>query len=354
MTITRLLASVAVLAGAFVGALVETSAAQESPRLKVLATTTDLRELAREVGGAHVQVTCLTKGPEDPHFIEARPSFVRAAAEADALLVIGMELEIGYESLLLGDSRNGKIQKGRPGYVDCSRAIDPLEVPTGPIDRSMGDVHAAGNPHYLLDPVRAKKVAGTIAEAFATLDPDRAQAYRDRLAAFARSVDVAMWGEPLLADQPAERLERRLREGTLLEFLDQRGLREKCGGFAAVMAPLAGRKVVTYHANFSYLLDRFHLVDVAKLEPRPGIPPSPRHLADVIRRMRSEGVRAVLHTVYQPAKTAESVAGQAGATAVRLAHMPDALPGTSTYLDMLRHDVNALAAALGTPAPDSR
>jgi zinc/manganese transport system substrate-binding protein len=317
----------------------------EERKLRVLATTTDLRELCREVGGDDVVVTCLMKGPEDPHFLDARPSFVKAAAEADALVVIGKELEVGYEPLLLSESRNGNIQKGRPGYVDCSAEIEKLDVPTGNVDRSLGDVHPFGNPHYLLDPVRAKTAAKTVADAFATLDPPRADAYRRRRDDFARRIDVAMWGEALLAEQKAERLERRLAEGKLLDFLKQRGLDGKLGGLAAELAPFAGKKVVSYHANASYLLDRFHLEQVGTLEPKPGIPPSPRHLAQLEERMKAEGAKLVLHVVFQPAKTAESVASDVGGAAVRIAHMPDAVQGTASYLETLKFNVHALADA---------
>lgn len=322
------------------------AACADDAKLRALTTTTDLRELAKEIGGDDVEVTCLMKGPEDPHFLEARPSFVRAAAAADALLVNGLELEAGYEPLLVGDSRNAKIQRGKPGYVDCSKGIDVLEVPTGAVDRSHGDVHPGGNPHYLLDPVRAKHAAGTIADAFSAIAPAKADAFAKRLAAFRRRVDVAMFGEDVLAAQPAERLERRLADGTLGEFLKQRGLDGKLGGLAADAVTISGRKVVSYHATFVYLLQRLRVVEVARLEPKPGVPPTPRHLLDVVGKVKSEGVRAVLSTVFQPARTAESVAEGGGVPSVRLAHQPDAVAGTATYLDMLRSNVAALVRAL--------
>jgi len=334
------------LAALFAAVAASSASPAEPAPLEVLATTTDLREIAREVGGEDVSVTCLMKGPEDPHFLEARPSFVRAAARADVLLVNGLELEAGYEPLLVGDSRNERIQRGRPGYVDCSAGIAALEVPAGTVDRSLGDVHAAGNPHYLLDPVRAKQAAGTVAEALKRLAPDRAARFDERLTAFRRRVDVALFGEALLAEQPAERLERRLEDGTLVKFLEGRGLGGKLGGLAAKMAPHAGRKVASYHATFVYLLHRFHLEDAERLEPKPGVEPSPRHLADVVSRMRSGGVRVVLSTVFQPERTAQSVASQVEGRSVRLAHQPDALDGTATYVDALRRNVEALADAL--------
>jgi len=321
------------------------AAGEDRGKLKVLATTTDVRELCREVGGDDAVVTCLMKGPEDPHFLDARPSFIRAAAEADALVLTGMELEVGYEPLLLSESRNGKIQKGQPGYVDCSIDVEKLEVPTANIDRSLGDVHPFGNPHYLLDPVRAKKAAKTIADAFATIDPSRGDAYKKRLADFVKRVDVAMWGDALLAEQKAERLENRLADGTLLEFLKARKLDGKLGGLAAELAPYAGRKVVAYHANMNYLVDRFHLEQIGTLEPKPGIPPSAKHLAELEELMKSGNAKLVLYNVFQPARTAESVASDVGGAAVRIAHMPDSVPGTSTYLDMTAFNVHALAQA---------
>ena len=206
------------------------SVAEEPARIRVLTTTTDLREIAKEVGGDDVDVTCLTKGPEDPHFIDARPSFVKAASLADALVVTGMELEAGYEPLILSESRNAKIQKGQPGYIDCSVGVQALEVPTGAVDRSLGDVHQAGNPHYLTDPVWGKSAAKTIAEALAVISPLRAEALRNRAAEFRHRVDVAMWGEAILADQKPERLERRLADGSLMDFLEQRGHRIRVRG----------------------------------------------------------------------------------------------------------------------------
>ncbi len=340
----------ALFAAALAAPVAATPDARASEKLNVLATTTDVRELCRAVGGDDVAVTCLMKGPEDPHFLDARPSSVKAAADADVLVVTGMELETGYEPLLLSESRNAKIQKGQPGYVDCSVGIVKLEVPTGAVDRSQGDVHPFGNPHYLLDPVRAKQAAGTVAEAFARVDPAHADAYRTRLEAFRRSLDEALFGADLLTSQPASRLEARLAEGTLVEFLRQRGLEAQLGGLAKEIAPFAGRKVVSYHTNTIYLLERLHLDGIGALEPKPGIPPTPKHLARLEERMRSEDARVVLYSVYQPARTAEAVAREVEGRAVRIAHMPDAFEGTASYVAALTANVHALADALRATA----
>lgn len=331
--------------------LLAVGALADGEKLKVLATTTDLREIAKEVGGDDVVVTSLMKGPEDPHFLDARPSFVKAAAEADALVLTGMELEIGYEPLLLSESRNAKIQKGQPGYIDCSAGVAALEVPVGGVDRSLGDVHALGNPHYLTDPVWGKNAAKTIAAALAEIDPTHGEAYRKRAADFQHRVDVAMWGEVLVAAQKPERLERRLADGTLMEFLKQHELAEKLGGLAADLAPFAGRKVVAYHGTMRYLLERFHLEEIGQLEPKPGIPPSPRHLAELEDRMKAEGAKVVVFNAYQPERTAKSVASEVDGAAVKLAHMPDSVAGTATYIDTLTFNVKALAEAFRATSP---
>lgn len=327
-------------------AIAAAPARSADPALRVLATTTDLREIAREIGGENVSVTCLMKGPEDPHFLEARPSFVRAAAQADVLLVTGMELEAGYEPLLLTDSRNPRIQKGKPGYVDCSAGIAALDAPLGPVDRSHGDVHAAGNPHYMCDPVRAKVAAGTVADAFAAAAPSLADGFRARRDAFRRKVDVAMFGEAVLAEQPVERLERRLAEGTLAAWAAERGIDGKIGGWAKSMLPHTGAGVVTWHGNFRYLLDRFAVREAAHLEPKPGVPPSARHVADVVARMKAERLRVVLHASCQPAATAASIAESGAASVVLLAHQPDAVAGTPDLFATWDANVRALSAAL--------
>jgi ABC-type Zn uptake system ZnuABC Zn-binding protein ZnuA len=203
-----------------------------------------------------------------------------------------------------------------------------------------------GNPHYMTDPVWGKNAAKTISDAFATIDPSHGEAYRTRAADFQRRVDVAMWGEALCAAQKPERLEKRLADGTLDAFLKQRDLADKLGGLAAQLAPFAGRKVVAYHGTMRYLLERFHLAEIGQLEPKPGIPPSPRHLAELEERMRAEGAKVVLYNAYQPERTAKAVASEVEGAAVKLAHMPDAVPGTATYLDTLTFNVKALAQAL--------
>jgi len=321
--------------------------AQEPKVVNVLATTTDLAAIAREVGGDSVKVSSLAKGPEDPHFIDARPSFIRMAKDADLFLKIGMELEAGYEGPLVLQARNPRIQPGTPGYCDASAGVDKLEVPTGTVDRSLGDVHPDGNPHYLLDPVRAKAVANTIADSLAAVDPPHSDAYRERAKAFAARMDDRMFGAKLLARAPAKRLERLLAEGKLAAYLKEKGWEADLGGWAKEMVPFAGAKVVSYHALFLYILDRFHLDDAAHLEPKPGVPPSPRHTQQVMEAMKAQGTRVLLASVFNPKDISEAVSKETGAKVVILAHMPSAVEGTDDYASFVDHNVKALAAGLG-------
>jgi ABC-type Zn uptake system ZnuABC Zn-binding protein ZnuA len=333
-----LVATVVLLGGA--------AAADEPKTLNVLATTTDLAAIAREVGGDAVTVNCLTRGPEDPHFIDARPSYSRLAHDADVFLKVGLELEIGYEVPIVRDARNARIQPGSPGYCDASAGIDLLDIPSGTVDRSMGDVHPLGNPHYLLDPYRAKTVATTIAATLGKVDPARADAFTKRAEEFGARVDAALFGKELLAAAPARRLARLLADGKLGAWLEEKGLAGKAGGWAAEMLPYSGAKVVSYHALFNYLLDRFHVQSVASLEPKAGIPPTPRHVRTVVEVMRAQRVPAILCAIYNPKDVAESAAREAGAEVVTLAHMPGAVGEAGDYVSFVDGNVKALAKAL--------
>ncbi|RIK90389.1 MAG: hypothetical protein DCC71_25575, partial [Proteobacteria bacterium] len=187
--------------------LVLAGAARAEP-LRVIATVPDLADLARSVGGDAVDATSLVKGPQDPHFVEARPSFVRALHDADLLLAVGLELESGWLPALLQGARNARIAPGAPGHLDASDAVAPLEVPSAPVDRSMGDVHALGNPHYLTDPVRALHVAGAIRARLAALRPEESAGFDARYDTFARRLVAALVGAELAARAAPEEIAR--------------------------------------------------------------------------------------------------------------------------------------------------
>src|SRR3954454_17852716 len=279
-------------------------------QLRVVATTPDLASLAREIGGDRVNVVALAKPTEDPHFVDAKPSFVVTLNRADALVEGGAELELGWLPPLLENSRNSRIAAGGPGHIVASEGIRLLEIPTS-FDRSKGDIHSLGNPHFMIDPVAAKTVARNIANHLGQIDPKNAATYNANLAKFNGRIDakLAAWQQQL--------------------------------------APYRGAKIVTYHRDFIYLAQRFGLTIVDELEPKPGIAPSPAHLAQVIGEMKRNNAKVILVQPFQNRKTAETVARQTGAQVLDTPQQPGATGNTASYFDMMDNLVHALAAGLG-------
>lgn len=277
--------------------------------LRVIATVPDLASLAREVGGKHVKVEALSLHTQDPHFVDAKPSLVLAANKADMLIAVGLDLEVGWLPILQRGARNGKIQTGSSGYVECSHFVPVLERARGKVDRSSGDVHPGGNPHYLHDPRRGLACAAGIAARMMALDPSNADAYRQNLARFQAAMKkrIADW-------------ERRL-------------------------ARYRGTTVVTYHTSWSYLLAWLGFEHVGSLEPKPGIAPTPRHLAQLIKTARARKVRLLFQETYYPARTAHLVAGKIGATLLSLDGSADVRGGAS-YVDRIEAVVAAVERAL--------
>jgi zinc/manganese transport system substrate-binding protein len=276
--------------------------------LKVVATTGEYGALASELGGARVAVTTIAKPTEDPHFVDARPSQIVALHRADVLIEGGAELEVGWLPPLLEGARNGKILAGAPGRLVASEGVQLLDIPLA-ADRSQGDTHVLGNPHFMLDPLNSKIVAEHIVGVFSSLDPEGAALYRANLATF----------EAALATRMAQ--------------------------WTADLKPYAGRPIVTYHPTWRYFSRRFGLVSDTFLEPKPGIPPSPPHLAKVMQKMQAEHIRVLLVEPYQPRKTAEVVAERTGAVVVDVCQFPGALPGTDTYLSLIDVVVKRVADA---------
>lgn len=335
---------VAAAAGA-VALLLLAGAALAAP-LTVVATTPDLGALARAIGGDEVAVTVLAKPSEDPHFVEARPSFVKAVSGADLFVQNGLDLELGYVPVLLTGARNPRVLAGQPGHLDASVAIVPLNVPVVPVDRSMGDVHALGNPHYLLDPLNGLKVAALLRDRLTALRPAAQATFAARYDAFRQALDEALVGAPLARKYDAQKLAALFAHGRLEAFLAQQGDAAALGGWLGALAPHAGALAVDDHPLWTYFAQRFGLRIVGHLEPKPGVPPTTRHLQELITRMRAEHVGLILAAAYYDPRHAELVAAQTGATVVRLANQVGARPGTDDYLAMIGYNVDQLLAAL--------
>lgn len=278
--------------------------------VRVVTTTTDLAAIVRAVGGDRVEVLSIAAGHQDPHFVDAKPSYLVKLQRADLFVQIGLELEAGWAPNLLANSRNGKIQPGGPGFVDASEGIERLQVPAA-ADRSEGDIHPYGNPHYWLDPANGRAIAANVAAGLARVDPANATAYEAGRAAFVARLDAALarWTE-------------RAR-------------------------PLAGLPVVAYHNSWPFLERRFGFRVVGFVEPKPGIPPSGRYVAELAESMKRDGVRLILMSTFYDQKTADLVARLSGAEVVTLANSVGGLPEASDYVALFDVNLERLLAAAG-------
>jgi zinc/manganese transport system substrate-binding protein len=282
-------------------------AAGAEAKVKVTATLTDLGSLAQEAGGDLVEVTTLARSTQDPHFVDARHSLVLGLAHADVLLHVGMELETGWLPTLLTSSRNGRIQPGAVGNLNCATLIQPLEVPAEKIERAMGDIHPGGNPHYTKDPRNAVLLVRGIAARLSAVDPAHAAEYQRNVERF------------------------------------EAALKPKLAAWEAALAPFKGTPVVTFHRSWSYLSSWAGFEQVAFMEPKPGLPPSAQHLAQVLVVARTRKVPLILQEQWYSAQGSELVAQKSGAKLVRV---PGLVPEGQGYVAYMDGVVSAVVEAL--------
>lgn len=316
--------------------------------LQVVASLPGLAKLAEAVGGERVKVTSIASGVQDPHFVDPRPSYMVKLRDADALLVNGLDLETGWVPLLIEGSRNGRLRQGGPGYIDGSRNIPVLELPSRTLTRADGDVHPFGNPHYLTDPLNAKIVADTVAEAFSRLRPADADYFAGRARQLQASIDRALFGAELVDLVGGKKLDRLARAGELDAFLASTP-GAKLGGWLGAMAPLRGAKVVFYHRSYSYFVQRFGLGVVDYVELKPGIQPGPSHLADVVAGIARERVRLVVAHPFNDQKIAQLVAEKGGAPLVILPLDVGGAPGADDLVSFYDTVTRALLRAASGP-----
>jgi zinc/manganese transport system substrate-binding protein len=278
--------------------------------LHVVSSIPTLGSLAKEVGGNRVEVESLGKGYQDPHFIEPKPNLMLVLNRADLLLYVGLELEIGWLPPLVLGSRNPKIQPGELGNLDCSQAIPVLDVPTTRVDRSMGDIHPQGNPHYWLPPGNARIIAREIAQRLEQLDPEGRADYEKNLAAFVARVDTKarQW----------ESLTRKLR----------------------------GMRIATYHKSWSYVSQWLGLEEVGYVEPKPGIPPDPQHLARLIALMKEKQAKLLLMEDFYNKSVASLVAEKAGARLLDLPTDVGAKPEIKDWFALVETVVRTISSSV--------
>jgi len=283
--------------------------ASEAKKLNIVTSTTDMAALAQEVGGDKITVEALAKGYQDPHFVEAKPSFLLKLRNADQLILVGLQLEIGWLPPLITQCGNARIQVGAPGYLDASQFAEILDIPTGQITRAMGDVHPLGNPHYWLDPNNGRRIARGIAQKLGEMDPADNQYFQERFQDFDKRLTAA----------------------------------EKT--WDAEMAPYKGRKIVTYHTSWSNFAKHFGLQLDGYIEPRPGIPPTPAHTLEIIQLIKRDNVKVVVVEPYFDLKTPNSIGSATGAKVIVLLPSVGGEKQVTDYFKLFDYDINLLIRA---------
>ena len=278
-------------------------------KLNVVATLPDLGSLAHEIGGDKVDLAVLGRANEDPHFVETRSNFVASLRNADVLIDGGAEAELGWLPPLLQNARNPKIELGKPGRVQASRGIRLINVPTS-VSLAAGDMHALGNPHFTVDPGIARAIAQHIAKSFATLDAPNAKFYDTNYKKFEATINA------------------------------------KLKGWGAIMQTFQDQHVAAYHDSWPYFGHRFGLKIDVFLEPKPGIPPSPSHLTDVIQKMKENHIKAIMVEPYQDRRIAEKIARSTEAKVIDVSQFPGGIPGTGDYMTLIDQLVKRLADAM--------
>src|SRR5215469_6711588 len=281
----------------------------EAKKLIVVTATTDIAALAQEVGGEKISVESIAKGYQDPHFVEAKPSFLLKLRQADLLIVVGLQLEIGWLPPLINQSGNARIQVGAPGYLDASQFAEILDIPTGTVTRAMGDVHPLGNPHYWLDPENGRRIAKGIAGKLGELDASNSAYYQERFRDFDKRLSAAQqkWD--------------------------------------AEMKPYHGRKVVTYHNSFPNFAKHFGLNVIGYVEPRPGIPPTPSHTIELIGLMKRENCKVILVEPYFDLKTPQAIARDTGGKVVQYLPSVGGEKQVTNYFQLFDYDIGLLIKA---------
>jgi len=282
---------------------------QAAGKIQIVTATSDLAALAQEVGGDRVEVESIARGYQDPHFVEAKPSFLLKLRKADLLIVVGLELEIGWLPPLINQSGNPRIQVAAPGYFDASRFAEILEIPKGVVTRAEGDVHPLGNPHYWLDPANGQRIAKGIADRLSEMRPADASYFEQRYQAFTKR------------------------------------LQEEDQKWVAEMKPYAGRKVVTYHRSWPNFAKHFDLDVVGYVEPRPGIPPSPSHTLELIQLMKRENIKVIMVEPYFDLKTPKAIARDTGAQVVVMMPSVGGEKEITDYFKLFDYDIALLKKA---------
>ena len=315
-------------------------------KLRVVAVLPDAGWLVKQLAGDRVEVKILLTGREDPHYLTARPSYILAAHSADLFIDPGMQLTIGYVPLILKNSRNSKIQFGMPGFIDTSLFVVKLDVPSK-LTRAAGDVHPQGNPHYNLDPVRMIDAARAILRGLVRVDPDNGEFYRKNFFKLREKLVRLLVGNILVDAVGPDKLLLLLKKNRLISFLQRvrsggSPIIRYLGGWLREMLPFRGASFLSHHKLWSYFAQRFGLVSLGELEPKPGIPPTAKHIAEIIRLAKSRGPRWIFVASYQPLDTARFVSKKTGVPYLVLPVLVGAVSSTKSYPEMIDYIIKSI------------
>jgi len=263
-------------------------------KIKVVTTSTDLRSITEFIGGDRVKVESITKGYQNPHIVDPKPSYMLKLNEADLFVKVGLDLEL-WAQLLEDGARNPRIRFGSPGHVDASTGVELLDIPTSKIDRSLGDIHIFGNPHYWLDPLNGKIIAQNIFDGLIRISPENTDYFEKNKRLFDKEIDTH-----------------------LVRWLKK-------------MNPYSGTKVIAYHKTWPNLTKRFKIKIVDYVEPKPGISPSPAHIANLIKRMKTEGIKIIIREPFYENKIPAFVASKTGASVLTLPTSVEGISGIKDY-----------------------
>lgn len=318
------------------------SSAAENP-LNIVATTPDLAAIARDIAGTQAKIFTLAGAHDDPHFANPKPSFIKELNRADLLLQTGFDLEMGWLPPLIDQARNAKILRGGVGFFDAASMVTPLGNAKGIVDRTMGDVHPQGNPHFLLDPLNAIAVARGMTAKLILLQPRGKTSFESNFEHFRADLASRLVGETLAQKYDVEKLARLYELGKLKPFLEEQKSLDALNGWLAQMLPFYGTRVIDEHDLWPYFARRFGLVIAGHLEARPGIPPSSRHLTEVVAQMAVENIHVLISVPYYDSKFINFVSEKTDSQIAHLSHMPQ--PNQS-YAALVDQNVTNLVAAL--------
>lgn len=317
-------------------------------KVKVVATITAYSDISKYIGGEYVEVTGIVAGNQDAHFVRPKPSYAVLLNKADLFIETGLDLEL-WVPPLVDKSANPKIRSGQIGYVAAADGVHMLEVPAV-ADRSQGDVHIYGNPHVYTSPLNAKIIAENITIGLSKVDPQHEDYYQKRLHDFKNEIDRRLFGEELVKILGSDILQQLSESNRLIDFLNEKSFKDKklneyLGGWMKEMLPLRGRKLVGYHKNWIYFEQLFGLNFIGYVEPKPGIPPSPKHVEQLIRDMREQNARVVMAANYFSEQQVQEIADKVGGIAVVIPFSVGGVPGVDNYFKLIDYWVSHLKKA---------